>query len=154
MTLMAKWLYLLALAVWVGGAAFLRGAVAPMVLRTLGAEDAARLMSRLLVWYYRVGVVCAAVGMVCVGFLLADSAFSTWPAILSLALLAGAGVTDWWLWRAVCPQLNALRDRADEKDAEAGRERETLHQLIVRLNVAVWLCGLVLLFLMVCGHAV
>ena len=154
MTLMARCLYLLALAVWVGGAAFFWGAVAPTVLRTLGAEDASRLMRRSFVRYYLVVVVCAAVGIVCVGLLLADNAFGTWPAILSLLLLAGAGATNWWLWRTVFPQLNALRDRADGKNTEAEREWKTLHQLTVRLNAAVWLCGLALLFLMVGGHAV
>ena len=154
MTVMVKCLYLLALAVWVGGTAFFRGAVAPTALRTLSAEDASQLMRRLVARCYPVGIVCAAVGIVCVGLLLADNSFSTWPAILSLLLLAGAGGTNWWLWRAVFPQLSALRDRADGKDAEAEREWKTLHQLTVRLNTAMWLCGLALLFLMVCGHAV
>jgi hypothetical protein len=103
---------------------------------------------------YPVGVVCAAVGIVCVGLLLADNAFAIWPGILSLLLLAGTGATNWWLWRTVFPQLRALRERADGRDTEAEREWKTLHQLTVRLNAAVWVCGLALLFLLACGHAV
>ena len=93
MTVIAKCLYLLALAVWVGGTAFLWGAVAPTALRALSAEDTSRLMRKLAARCYPAGVVCAAVGIVCVGLLLADNAFSAWPAILSLLLLAGAGAT-------------------------------------------------------------
>ena len=153
MTLLVKWLYLVILAMWVGGPMFLRGMVAPIVFHALNAEDAARLIRRLVARCYPVGVACAAAGIICVGLMIADDVFGMWPAILSLLLLAGAGAANWWLWRAVLPQLSALRSRADGKDAEAEREWKVLHRSVVRLNAAMWLGGLALLLLAVYGHA-
>ena len=151
-----KWVYLVTLATWVGSIVFFSAVVAPAVFQILNREDAGRLQRALFPRYYLLGCVCAVVGIVCVGWLVADRAFGKWPGIFSLLLLAGMGATDFWLRQTVLPRLNELRElknptigtgRAPDLDAEA--EWKTLHRLSVQLNVAVLLCGLTLLFLVV-----
>ena len=104
-------MYVLTLAVWIGSIVFFSSAVAPTVFKTLKPEDAATLIRRIFSKYYLIGIVCAAVGIVCVGLLLADRSFAKWPAILTLLLLAGMGGTDLWLRQGVMPHMNALRER-------------------------------------------
>src|SRR5580700_1638162 len=89
MTQGVKWFYLVTLAVWIGSIVFFSFVVAPTVFRTLKPEDAAALIRRIFSKYYLIGMICGAVGIVCVGLLLTDHAFGKWPAILSLLLLAG-----------------------------------------------------------------
>jgi uncharacterized membrane protein len=161
MTQAVKWFYLVTLAVWIGSIVFFSFAVAPTVFKTLKPEDAAALIRKIFSKYYFIGIVCAAIGIVCVGLLLADRAFGRWPAILSLLLLAGMGATDFWLRQAVMPHMNDLRDRravvassGGEPDAVLEQEWKALHRLSVQMNVAVLLCALVLVFLVVYARVV
>jgi uncharacterized membrane protein len=161
MTQWVKWLYLLTLAVWIGSIVFFSFAVAPTVFKTLKPEDAATLIRRIFSKYYLIGIACAAVGIVCVGLLLADRSFGKWPAILTLLLLAGMGGTDLWLRQGVMPHMNHLRDQraavessGKPPDEELEREWKALHRLSVQLNGAVLFCGLVLVFLIVYARVV
>jgi len=161
MTQTAKWFYLVTLGVWIGSIVFFSFAVAPTVFKTLKPEDAAALIRRIFSKYYMIGIVCAAVGIVCVGLLLADRAFGKWPAILSLLLLAGMGGTDLWLRQGVMPHMNSLRDRraagessGGQPDEELEQEWKALHRLSVQMNAVVLLCGLVLVFLVVYARVV
>jgi uncharacterized membrane protein len=161
MTQWVKWFYLVTLAVWIGSIVFFSFAVAPTVFKTLKPEDAAALIRKIFSKYYLIGIACAAVGIVCVGLLLADRAFGKWPAILSLLLLAGMGATDFWLRQAVMPHMNELRDRravitasGQEPDTAVEQEWKALHQLSVRMNAAVLLCALTLVFLIVYARVV
>jgi uncharacterized membrane protein len=161
MTQGVKWFYMVTLAVWIGSAVFFRVVVAPSVCKTLKPEDAAALLRRLFSKYYLLGLVCAAVGIVCVGLLLADRAFSKWPAILSLLLLAGTGAAVHWLWQTVMPHMNELRDRraalatsGQAADAALEQEWKVLHQLNMRMNAVVLVCALALAFLLVYARVV
>lgn len=161
MTHAIKWVYLVTLAVWVGSIVFFSFAVAPTVFKVLKPEDAAKLQRAVFPKYYLVGMVCAAVGIVCVGILLVDRAFGKWPGILSLLLLAAMGATDLWLRQAVVPQMNDLRERrvviiesGQQPEPALESEWKSLHRLSVQLNGAVLLCGLALLFLVVYARVV
>jgi len=161
MTPFVKWTYLVTLATWIGSIIFFSFTVAPTVFKVLKPEDSAALQRRLFPQYYLVGIVCAAVGIVCVGWLLADRAFEKWPAILSLLLLAGTGATDVWLRQAVAPRMNDLRDRriviiesGQQPEPELEKDWKAIHRLSVQLNMAVLLCGLALLFLVVYARVV
>ena len=161
MTQAVKWFYLVTLAVWIGSIVFFSFAVAPTVFKTLKPEDAAALIRKIFSKYYLIGIACAAIGIVCVGLLLADHAFSRWPAILSLLLLASMGATDFWLRQAVMPHMNELRDRravvatsGQESDSALEQEWKALHRLSVQMNAAVLLCALALIFLLVYARVV
>ncbi len=158
MTQTIKWLYLLVLAVWIGSIVFFSFVVAPAVFKTLGPQEAGQLIRKIFSKYYLIGFLCAALGIICVGILLADGAFGKWPAILSLLLLAAMGGTDLWLRQAVFPQMNQMRDQiiaaGDKADPELEREWKTLHRLSVQLNGAVLLAALALLFVVVYARVV
>jgi len=161
MTHTVKWLYLLTLAIWIGSIIFFSAIIAPTVFKTLKPDDAAALIRRIFSKYYLLGIICAAAGIIFVGYLLADRSFSKWPAILSLLLLAAMGATDLWLRQGVMPHMNSLRDRraaiassSQPDDPILDREWQSLHRLSVQLNLAVLLCGLVLLFLLVHSRVV
>jgi uncharacterized membrane protein len=156
-----KWLYLVTLAAWIGSIIFFSFAVAPTIFKVLKPEDAAALQRRLFPKYYAVGILCAAVGIVCVGLLLADRVYGKWPGIASLLLLAAMGATDLWLRQSIVPRMTELREQraaravtADEPDANLDAEWKSFHGLSVRLNLAVLLCGLALLFLVVYSRVV
>src|SRR5437899_756535 len=82
-----KRLYLLTLGVWIGSISFFSFVVAPTVFKVLKPEDAAKLQRAMFPKYYLTGIVCVAVGIVCVGFLLSEGTFGKWPGVLSLLLL-------------------------------------------------------------------
>ncbi|MEI6085494.1 MAG: DUF4149 domain-containing protein [Verrucomicrobiota bacterium] len=157
MTQGIKWLYLVSLAMWVGSIMFFSFVIAPTIFKVLKPEDAAKLQRALFPKYYFVGIVCAGVGIVCVGLLLFERAFGKWPGVLSLLLLAAMGATDLWLRQSVVPHMAEIREQrtaAKEPDPAIEAEWKSLHSLSVRLNVAVLLCGFVLVFLVVFSRVV
>src|SRR5437867_9422451 len=106
-----KWLYLVSLALWLGSIIFLSFVVAPTVFKVLKPEDAARLQRALFPKYYLVGGLCAGVGIVCVGWLVARHGFGKWPGVLSLMLLVLMGATDLWLRQTVVPHMTEIREQ-------------------------------------------
>ena len=161
MTHAAKWFYLVALGVWVGSIIFFSFVIAPTIFKVLKPEDAARLQRALFPKYYLVGVICAGVGIVCVGLLLAERSFGKWPGVFSLLLLAMMGATDFWLRQSVVPHMAEIREQraaalADGKEppAEVEEEWKSLHRMSVQVNVAVLLAGFVLVFMVVFSRVV
>jgi len=157
MTPAIKWLYLITLGLWVGSIIFFSFVIAPTVFRTLKPEDAARLQRALFPKYYLVGVICAGMGIGCVGMLVMQRAFGKWPGLLSLFLLAVMGATDLWLRQSVVTHMAEIREQraaAKEPDPALEAEWKSLHRLSVQLNGAVLLAGLVLVFLVVFARVV
>jgi hypothetical protein len=161
MTQAVKWFYLVSLALWVGSIIFFSFFVAPTVFKVLKPEDAARLQRALFPKYYLVGIVCAGIGIVSVGLLLAERAFGKWPGVLSLLLLAVMGATDFWLRQSVVPHMAEIREQrgaaltaGKEPEVAVEAEWKSLHRLSVLLNSAVLLAGLVLVFLVVFARVV
>lgn len=156
-----KWLYLLALSVWLGSAVFFTAAVAPAISRTLESDRSQRVQRAIFPRYYWVGLLCALLGVICVGWLLADRVFGKWPGILSLLLLVSSGAADGWLLMAVLPRLNELYERktpviGSGKLPEPHWEQEwkELHRASIQLNLAVLGSLLALLFLVVFARVV
>ena len=153
MTPIIKWIYLIALAVWTGAIVFFSAVIAPTLHRVLKPEDAALLTRKLFPKYYFNAIICAGVGIVCVGLLLSERAFGKWPGVLSLLLLASLGATCFWLRQTIVPAMEALREQR-AKDPEAEIEWRTMHHTSVRLNVVVLAGLLALLFLLVFSRVV
>jgi hypothetical protein len=161
MTQAVKWFYLVSLGLWVGSIIFFSFVIAPTIFKVLKPEDAARLQRALFPKYYLVGTLCAGIGIVCVGLLLAERAFGKWPGVLSLLLLAMMGATDFWLRQSIVPHMAEIREQrtaaqaaGQEPPAEIEAEWKGLHRLSVQINVAVLLAGLVLVFLVVFSRVV
>ncbi len=156
MTPFVKWFYLIALAVWTGGIVFFSAVVAPSLHRTLNSENASQLTRVIFPRYYLVGIICGVLGIICVGWLLAEHAFGKWPGICSLLLLALAGGTDGWLLVSIVPRLNQLRELKTPvigsgklPDPRHEIEWKQLHRMSVQLNIAVLGVTLTLWFLVV-----
>src|SRR5262245_33107592 len=64
MIALAKWLYLVALAVWLGAIVFFSFAVAPLVFSALPRPDAGRVVSAIFPTYYAIGYGCGVVMLV------------------------------------------------------------------------------------------
>ena len=156
-----KWFYLVTLGVWVGSIIFFSFVVAPTIFRVLQPDDAAKLQRALFPMYYTVGIVCAAVGIVCVGILLGAHVLRTPIGVACLLLIAGCGGANVWMLKGVMPQMLDVRQRVAEArsadrplDPQLESEWKSMHRLSVQLNGAVLLCGLVLLFAVVYSRAV
>jgi hypothetical protein len=156
-----KYVYLLTLVLWVGSIVFFSFVVAPTIFKVLSPEDAAKLQRAMFPKYYLWGIVCAGLGIACVATLLATHVFNLRAAILSLLLIAGCGAANLWMRQGVMPQMLKVRQQVAEARA-AGRELgpeleaewKAMHGLSVKVNGAVLLCGLVLLYLLVYSKAV
>ena len=160
-TIACKWVYLLILAIWLGSIIFFSFVVAPTIFKVLEPQDAARLQRALFPKYYLVGIVCAAVGIVCIAYLLGEGVIRTPAAILSLLLLAGCGAANLWMRQGVVPQMVQIREKVAAA-RQAGQELapdleadwKAMHRLSVQVNGAVLLCGLVLVFVFVYARVV
>lgn len=141
----AKYIYFLALALWVGSMIFFSAVVAPAIFRTLDRENAERLARQLFPKYYATGIGCAGAALWCLLVLLWERAMSLWPGVFSLLLWGGSGWTLWWLRQRLVPTMRGLERGCPEW--------QQLHRLSVRLNVALLVTGLVLIFLLVFARA-
>jgi len=143
-------LYIFALAVWVGEVIFFSFVVAPQVFGGLPAEQAGTVVGLVFPAYYLIGHLCGAVLVVCALVLRSWSrpAGGSWliaAGIAGLALLASlyAGVV-------VQPEISALRPQLHKADTPAAVQAEFdgLHQLAVELNGGILIATLVLVGLL------
>lgn len=140
----AKWLYLMALIVWVGEVVFFSFVVAPSIFRTFPTADAGRAVGAIFPTYYRLGYACGAVLLLSCTILLGGATARLWwgvntvLAALMLAATLYAGVV-------IQPRATELRPQIHEATAPQSVKDEfsRLHRLAVQLNGAVLLCGLV-----------
>jgi len=140
-----KWLYLIALVVWLGEVVFFSFVVAPGLFRSFPAADAGRAVGAIFPTYYRLGYVCGAVLLITGVVLFNGAGARLWwgvntvvaAAMLSVTLYAGLVVQP----RAteLRPQLHAASVAPAIKE-----EFDRLHRRAVTLNGAVLIGGLVM----------
>jgi uncharacterized membrane protein len=138
-----KWLYLLALIVWVGEVVFFSFVVAPAMFRTFPTADAGRAVGAVFPIYYQLGYVCGAVVLLTSALLLRGATARAWwgvnagLAALMLAATLYAGVI-------IQPRASALRPQIHDPTAPpaAKEEFDRLHRLAVQLNGVVLLGGI------------
>ena len=139
-----KWLYLVALIVWLGEIVFFSFVVAPALFRTLPTADAGRAVGAVFPLYYRLGYVCGGALLLTTLFLLGGAVSRGWwsvNAVLAAMMLAAT------LYAGVVVQPRASELRLQIHDTAAPptvkEEFDRLHRLAVQLNGAVLLCGIV-----------
>lgn len=140
-----KFVYLLALVVWVGEIVFFSFVGAPSIFRTLEAPEAGRVVGAIFPIYYRIGYVCGAAllgaGAVLIGQV-AQRGLWIFGTLLSAAMLAATLYAGIWIQPRAAELRPQLRD--PEQAAAARPEFDRLHSRAVQLNGAVLLGGLVL----------
>lgn len=139
-----KWLYLIALAVWLGTIVFFSFFVAPTVFRTLSPDEAGRLVAGIFPHYYGVGYVCGVLLLVTsVGlWRSASSSAATW--VVSTGLAAVMLVLTLYAGLVLQPRAHALREQLHGPSAESSVkvEFDQLHRRAVQMNAAVLVGGL------------
>lgn len=141
---LAKWVYLMALIVWVGEVVFFSFVVAPSIFRTFPTEDAGRAVGAIFPTYYVLGYICGALLLVTSALFIGAGVARLWwsattllaAVMLSATLYAGL---------AIQPRATALRPQIHDASAPPSVkvEFDRLHKLAVQLNGAVLVCGLV-----------
>ena len=137
-----KWIYLLALIVWMGEVIFFSFVVAPGLFRSFPPAEAGRAVGAIFPTYYIIGYVCGAILFAgSVAFLVTGSTPLAWgfssgltAVMLASAIYAGA---------IIQPRAAALRPHIHEASADQAVKDEFshLHRQAMMLNGAVLLCG-------------
>lgn len=144
MLALVKWLYLMALIIWLGEVIFFSFVGAPSLFTTFPTPEAGKAVGAIFPTYYRIGYVCGVV-LLLGALVLAGSAMARgwWMmnalvAAVMLAVILYAGLV-------IQPRAAALRPQIHETTAPAPAVKEEfdrLHHLAVMLNGVVLVCGL------------
>lgn len=139
----ARYLYVMALIVWIGSIVFFSFAVAPVVFQVLPREQAGALTSAAFPIYYAVGCGCGLVLLLSC-LLLRGSALKKGLWTGNATVIAGMFALTLYAAVSVQPRATALRPQLHGADAssEAKQEFDRLHRLAVMLNGAVLVGGL------------
>lgn len=139
-------LYVLALAVWLGEVVFFSFAVAPQLFANLPVEQAGMIVGLLFPTYYVISHLCGAAALGC-ALLLRSWSRPGGGLWLASAVVAGlALVASLYAGFAVQPRASELRPQLHQPDAPPAvrAEFDDLHRLAVELNGGVLVGTLVL----------
>ena len=146
MLAISKWIYVVALAVWLGAVTFFSFVVAPSVFGALPASEAGQVVAAIFPSYYRIGY-ASGVALVASAFFLwrrTPGASGRWAMTTGLAAIMLASVL--YAGLIVQPRAHALRvSLLDPAAAPTVRaEFDQLHRRAVQLNGIVLLAGLLM----------
>lgn len=143
--MVALFLYLLALVCWLGGMLSFVLFTA-MLFSRLPVADAGKVVSAIFPYYYLVGYVAGAIGLVlAIYFAVAGRGRVWW--ICSAILLAGALGLTVYAGAVIRPKIEAVRAVTEEANPDPARKAEfdSLHKLSVQINGGVILLDLLTL---------
>ncbi len=134
---LATGVFVTALALWVGSAAFYSGVVLPVLFINLAATEAGAIAALVFPWYFRVGCVLGVI-VTAAAWRLARGAGRWWQ--LATAVLAAMTASQLYSTLVVFPEVALLRGNRDQLERFAA-----LHQLSVHLNAVVLVGGILIL---------
>jgi uncharacterized membrane protein len=140
---LVKWLYLMALVIWLGELIFFSFVAAPSIFATFPTPEAGRAVGAIFPTYYRIGYGCGVVLLIGAVVLTGSAVARGWWAvnIVLAAVMLGvtlyAGVIIEPRAAALSPQIHAPEAPEAVKD-----EFKRLHHLAVALNSVVLVGGL------------
>jgi uncharacterized membrane protein len=139
-----RFLYLLALGVWVGEVAFFSFVVAPSVFGVLPSSDAGRVVGAIFPRYYLLGAAVATIALVCALVLGRQAAFARWWTAAALAIAIGLASTV-YAGVVVHPHAQRVRAAAEARGQAPASvdEFRRAHGLAMILNSLALLGGLV-----------
>ena len=145
MATFTRWLYFMALIVWLGAMLFFSMVAAPALFHVLSRPDAGRAVGAIFPTYYAIGYGCGLVLVIgSVWWWRRGTARGWWGlnAVLAAVMLAAT----LYAGMSILPRAAALRPQvlAPIPDAAAMKEFDGLHRLAVNLNGLVLVCGLAL----------
>jgi hypothetical protein len=138
-----RFVYLLALTVWIGEVVFFSFVVAPAVFGALGAERAGEVVGVIFPRYYALGVAAATIAVVCALALGRGSADAGRWTLAVVALAVGLGAMA-WAGAVVHPRAQQLRTAIHAEGRTPGEDPrfQQAHRLAVGLNSVALLGGL------------
>jgi uncharacterized membrane protein len=141
---LVRFLYLLALAVWIGEIVFFSFIVAPAVFGTIEPTQAGRVVGAIFPRYYALGIGAAVTAVGCALVLGRHAAAPGWWSATAVAVGVGLAATL-WAGARVHPQAQRLRVEAYAAGTEpaASEAFRRAHRLAVILNSTALLAGLV-----------
>jgi|SRR5579862_2264901 len=144
MQVVVKWMYLMALIVWLGEVVFFSFVVAPGVFRTFPppAVEAGRVLNEIFPTYYKIGYVCGTVLLITSLLLLSPASARLWLGVGSLVVVGMLAATL-YAGMIILPRATALRPQIHDPTAPAAKQEfDRLHHLAVTLNGGVLLGGI------------
>lgn len=135
--------YLLALACWLGGMVFFTAIIAPVIFKVLPIADAGKVVAGIFPRYYILGYVAGLVAVVLAIYFAIGRAPRLWWSLSAIAL-AGALALTIYAGAIIRPRVDAIRTVVEEQNPDPARRAEfdRLHRLSVMINGGVLLLNL------------
>lgn len=144
--MIALFVYLVAIACWLGGIVFFSFFTAPVIFTQLPIAEAGRVVHTLFPRYYALGYIAGTIALALAIYFTAvrDSRLSWGVCVAALVLALGL---TFYAGMVVRPRVDAIRGVSEEQnpDPTIKAEFDHLHHLSVYLNGAVLLLNLVAL---------
>jgi uncharacterized membrane protein len=151
MNVVLRFIYLLAIALWVGGMAFFSFIAAPSIFKVLPREEAGQVVTEIFPKYYWQGIICGAIALVTS---VALGVRERWNILLIVRTIMIAVMLVGILYSVVIlqPKIQAVKAQVTSFDSlsptdplrlEFGR----LHGRSFSVNAAVLLLGVIVLFI-------
>jgi hypothetical protein len=139
----ALFVYLLALACWLGGIIFFSFFTAPMIFTRLPITEAGKVISAIFPRYYALGYVGGIVSLALSVYFTSMRHSRIWWAVATLSLAVALAITL-YAGMVIRPQVDSIRTVAEEATPDPAQKAEfdRLHRLSVILNGAVLLLNL------------
>jgi uncharacterized membrane protein len=144
--MIALFIYLLAIACWLGGMVFFSLMTAPVIFRVLERAEAGRLVGGIFPRYYLLGYVAGVIALVLALYFSVAYAPRLWWLLSALALAVALGLTV-YAGMVIRPRIDAMHITAEPANADAAQtaEFDRLHRLSVALNGGVMVLNLLAL---------
>jgi Domain of unknown function (DUF4149) len=141
--IIALFIYLVAIACWLGGIVFFSFFTAPAVFGALPIAEAGKVISTIFPRYYLLGYVAGTLAVILSVYLTAVRTPRLWWAATAAVLAIALGLT-FYAGAVVLPRVASIRSVAEEQNPDPVRKAEfdRLHALSVYLNGAVLLLNL------------
>jgi hypothetical protein len=141
---LVRFLYLLALGVWIGEVAFFSFVVAPSVFGVLPSSDAGRVVGAIFPRYYLLGAAVATLALACALVLRRQAVLARAWTVAAVAIAIGLGSTV-YAGAVVHPHAQRVRAAAERRgEAPASvAEFRRAHGLAMILNSLALVTGLV-----------
>jgi hypothetical protein len=151
LTVILRFIYLLSIALWIGGMAFFSFMAAPSIFKVLGREEAGKVVADIFPKYYWQGIICGAIALLTSVVL---GMRERWNILLIVrTIMIGVMFIRWWPTffrnttgiQTVKAQITSFESLSptDPLRLEFGR----LHGRSFSVNAAVLLLGVVVVFI-------
>lgn len=141
--MIALFVYLVAIACWLGGIVFFSFFTAPVIFTQLPIAEAGKVVHTIFPRYYALGYVAGTIALALAIYFTAVRDSRLWWGLSVAALVLALGLT-FYAGAVVRPRVDTIRSVAEEQNPDPARRAEFdhLHHLSVYLNGAVLLLNL------------